>query len=228
MNSSEMPRSNMVIAVDGPSGSGKSSISRQAAIELKYRFLDTGAMYRSLTWLCLNKQIGDAQQVLTILNHKDFNLNISTDPEKELVEVNNVNITDIIRNQNVTENVSKFAANPEVRKYLVDIQREIVSGATYDNKGIVVEGRDIGSVVLPNADKKIFITASEEARASRRAKQMSIAVDEVLVSQKIRDDKDSNRKVSPLVIADKAIVLDNSELNFDESVNKFIEIVSNK
>jgi cytidylate kinase len=225
MNASNLTRPNMVIAVDGPSGSGKSSISKESANRLGFYFLDTGAMYRSITWFCVTKNLTEEDLIIERINNKDFNLDISTDPLKDQVKVNDQDITNIIREEAITSQVSHYAAMPKIRQFLVSKQRELV---TASKTGIIVEGRDIGSVVLPKADFKIFITANDDVRAKRRAIQSDSNENDVLVAQRKRDLLDSSRKVSPLVIPDGAIILDNSELNFEESVEKFIEIVSNK
>jgi cytidylate kinase len=225
MNASNLTRPNMVIAVDGPSGSGKSSISKESAKRLGFNFLDTGAMYRSITWFCVTKNLTEEDLIIERINNKDFNLDISTDPLKDQVKVNDQDITNIIRDEAITSQVSHYAAMPKIRQFLVSKQRELV---TASKTGIIVEGRDIGSVVLPKADFKIFITANDDVRAKRRAIQSDSNENDVLVAQRKRDLLDSSRKVSPLVIPDGAIILDNSELNFEESVEKFIEIVSNK
>jgi len=225
MNASNLTRPNMVIAVDGPSGSGKSSISKESANRLGFYFLDTGAMYRSITWFCVTKNLTEEDLIIERINNKDFNLDISTDPLKDQVKVNDQDITNIIRDEAITSQVSHYAAMPKIRQFLVSKQRELV---TASKTGIIVEGRDIGSVVLPEADFKIFITANDDVRAKRRAIQSDSNENDVLVAQRKRDLLDSSRKVSPLVIPDGAIILDNSELNFEESVEKFIEIVSNK
>jgi len=213
----------MVVAVDGPSGSGKSSISKKSAEKMGLSFLDTGAMYRALTWFCLKNKLDDEGQIHPKLIKEYFDMWISIDPTVEKVVVNNEDITREIREDLVTTNVSKYAAMSKVREFLVKKQRELVELAGHR---IVVEGRDIGSVVLPNADFKIYITASDEARAKRRAVQTNSDEKLVLESQKIRDSLDKNRSVSPLVIPENAVVLDNSSLDFDQSVNRFIQIVS--
>ena len=222
MNASKETRSQMVIAVDGPSGSGKSSISRESAKRLGFSFLDTGAMYRALTIYFLKQT--DSQRSVTNFSPVDVNLSISIDPEREIVEINNIDVTKEIRSEEVTKNVSHFAANPEIRNFLVLKQREIISSS---KNGIVVEGRDIGSVVIPDADLKLFITASEEKRAARRALQINSNMEDVLNQQKIRDKLDSERTISPLTIPKDAVILDNSELDFEQSVKKFIDLVVN-
>lgn len=222
MSASNSTRPHVVIAVDGPSGSGKSSISKAAAEKLNYKYLDTGAMYRALTWFCLQEELFDESEIFENLINHNFILNISVDPRIDQVSVNESDITAVIRLDEVTNKVSFYAAMPKLRSYLVQRQQDLVINSA---QGIVVEGRDIGSVVLPHADSKIYITASDEIRAKRRALQSNTDENEVLESQKIRDNLDSNRKISPLIIPDGAIILDNSTLNFEESVAAFIQIV---
>ena len=225
MNASNLTRPNMVIAVDGPSGSGKSSISKESANRLGFNFLDTGAMYRSVTWFCVTENLIEEDLIIERINNKDFKLDISTDPLKDQVKVNDEDVSKIIREDEITSQVSHFAAMPKIRQFLVSKQRELVKTS---NSGIIVEGRDIGSVVLPEADFKIFITANDDVRAKRRAIQIDSNENDVLVAQRKRDLLDSSRKVSPLVIPDGAVILDNSDLDFEQSVKKFIEIVSAK
>jgi cytidylate kinase len=223
MNASKLTRPNMVIAVDGPSGSGKSSISKESATRLGFNFLDTGAMYRSLTWFCVSNNLREEDLIVEKILNQDFELEISIDPQKEQVRVNGVEVTNIIREDAITSQVSVFAAMPGIRRFLVAKQRELVDAS---DSGIIVEGRDIGSVVLPNANFKIFITANDDVRAKRRARQIDSNENDVLVAQRKRDLLDSSRKVSPLVIPKGAVILDNSDLDFEQSVNKLIEIVS--
>jgi cytidylate kinase len=215
----------MVIAVDGPSGSGKSSISKESANRLGFNFLDTGAMYRSVTWFCVTEKLSEEHLIVNEIDGQGFNLEISIDPRKDQVRVNGNDVTNIIRGDEVTSKTSFFAAMPGIRRFLVSKQRELVA---MSQSGIIVEGRDIGSVVLPNADFKIFITASDEVRAKRRAMQMDSNENDVLLAQRKRDLLDSSRKVSPLVIPEGSVILDNSELDFEQSVEKFLEIVGRK
>jgi len=215
----------MVIAVDGPSGSGKSSISKESANRLNLNFLDTGAMYRSITWYCLSNNFIEEKLVVDKIINGDFNLVISIDPKIDQVRVNGNDITHVIREDEITSQVSFYAAMPGIRRLLVAKQRDLVETS---QRGIIVEGRDIGSVVLPDANFKIYITANDDVRAKRRALQIDSDESDVLVAQRKRDLLDSSRKVSPLVVPKGAIVLDNSDLNFEESVVKFIEIVSQK
>ena len=225
MNASNLTRPNMVIAVDGPSGSGKSSISKAAALRLGFNFLDTGAMYRSITWFCISGNLTKEDLIMEKINRQDFILDISIDPLKDQVKVNDLDVSNYIREEKITSQVSIFAAMPQIRKFLVTKQRELVNGS---KNGIIVEGRDIGSVVLPDADFKIFITANDDVRAKRRSIQLDSNENEVLAAQRKRDFLDSSRKVSPLIIPDGSVILDNSDLDFDQSVNRFIEIVGSK
>lgn len=222
MNASNSTRLAKVIAVDGPSGSGKSSISKGAAIKLGYSFLDTGAMYRAITWFLLQDQLVDEKDIKSKLDSNSFTLEISTDTNFDSVKVNQKNITQEIRTNEVTSQVSFYAALPIIRQFLVSLQRDLVSKSS---DGIVVEGRDIGTVVLPNADVKIFITASEVERARRRALQINTDLDTVLEAQRLRDSYDSNREISPLKVPDSATILDNTNLDLDQSISEFIRIV---
>jgi cytidylate kinase len=224
MNASNATRQKLVIAVDGPSGSGKSSISREAAKRLGFNFLDTGAMYRMITLFLSRKNVKTDEEIDIVFANDDINFEISTNPTEIMFKLNGEDVSKIIRTEDVTRNVSFYSALQLVRNFLLEKQRFIINNS---NESIVVEGRDIGSVVVPNADLKIFITASDEARAERRAKELNLDVAQVLNDQKIRDQKDSSRKISPLIKLEDSMELDTSQLSFDQSVEKFIELVKN-
>ena len=224
MNASNATRQKLVIAVDGPSGSGKSSISREAAKRLGFNFLDTGAMYRMITLFLSRKNVKTDEEIAIVFANDDINFEISTNPTEIMFKLNGEDVSKIIRSEEVTRNVSFYSALQLVRNFLLEKQRFIINNS---NDSIVVEGRDIGSVVVPNADLKIFITASEKARAERRAKELNLDVAQVLNDQKIRDQKDSSRKISPLIKLEDSMELDTSQLSFDQSVEKFIELVKN-
>ena len=224
MNASSATRQKLIIAVDGPSGSGKSSISREAAKRLGFNFLDTGAMYRMITLFLSRKNVKNDEEIEIVLANDDINFDISTNPTEIMFKLNGEDVSKIIRTEEVTRNVSFYSALQLVRNFLLEKQRFIINNS---NDSIVVEGRDIGSVVVPNADLKIFITASEKARAERRAKELNLDVAQVLNDQKIRDQKDSSRKISPLIKLEDSMELDTSQLSFDQSVKKFIELVKN-
>lgn len=224
MNASNTTRQKLVIAVDGPSGSGKSSVSREAARRLGFNFLDTGAMYRMITLFLSRKNINNVKEIELSFRNNEIEFEISTNPTDILFKLNGEDVSKVIRTEAVTRNVSLYSSLQLVRNFLLEKQRIIISNSS---NSIVVEGRDIGSVVVPNADLKIFITASEKARAERRAKELNMDISQVLNDQKIRDEKDSSRKISPLLKLEDAIELDTSLLTFDESVEKFIELVKN-
>ncbi len=219
-----------IIAIDGPAGSGKSSVSRAVAASLGVNYLDTGAMYRALTWAVVAAGISpeDAAAVTAFVQAPPV-IDSGTDPSNPTITVDGVDVTDAIRESDVTSAVSAVSAVPAVRSYLVAQQRKYVSDS---QQGIVVEGRDIGSVVLPHADVKLFLTADPSVRAHRRAMEtadrFSHASSEVAATEaslRTRDAKDSSRAVSPLTRADDAIELDTTDMAFDEVVNAVIDLV---
>ena len=209
----------IVVAIDGPSGSGKSSTSRKLAARANWNYLDTGALYRGITWLALEKKISSAEEILETLasNPLKFNAN----PLEPTLKCGNFDITAEIRSELVTENVSAISAIPEIRTELVKLQREIIAQA---KSGIVVEGRDIGTVVAPKAQLKVFLTADLQARANRRAAEIGTDKD---LSQSLaaRDEKDSTRKVSPLEAAVDAYQLDSTDLTLEETVENIWEVL---
>jgi len=214
----------MVIAVDGPAGSGKSSVCRGVARRLGLRYLDTGAMYRAVTWAVLRDGVDLEDAAAIVASTSDIDIVSGTDPVAPSITVNGVDVSEPIRDDDVTAAVSAVSAVPAVRALLVDRQRAQVAEAVAAGQGIVVEGRDITTVVLPEADLKIFITASPEVRAERRAAQDSGRgagvrdVDATKANLIARDAKDSSRAVSPLTIAPDAIVVDTSDLDLEQSI----------
>jgi len=203
-----------VVAVDGPSGSGKSTVSRRLATALGAHYLDTGAMYRAVTWAVLHSgvDVGDPHAVAKVV--ADVELAIGTDPREPTIEADGVDVSRPIRGPEVTGAVSAVSAIPAVREQLVARQREII--ARVDR--IVVEGRDIGSVVAPDADLKVFLTASEDARARRRSAEIAADVGATAADLARRDRLDSTRTASPLRQAEDAVVLDTTALGIDEVV----------
>jgi cytidylate kinase len=214
----------MVIAVDGPAGSGKSSVCRGVARRLGLRYLDTGAMYRAVTWAVMQAgvELNDLDAIAVAA--ADLLIVSGTDPSEPSITVNGVDVSGPIREDDVTAAVSAVSAVPQVRAGLVARQRDEVARAVAAGQGIVVEGRDITSVVLPNAGLKVFITASPEVRAQRRAAQDEGrgAGERDLEATKTelmsRDAKDSTRAVSPLTIAPDAIVVDTSDMDLEQSI----------
>jgi cytidylate kinase len=224
MNASNATRQKLVVAVDGPSGSGKSSISREAARRLGFNFLDTGAMYRMITYYLSSNGIENESEIENAISTKEINFGVSINPEEVQFKLNGEDVSKIIRTELISKKVSYYASLRKVRNFLVGKQRNLINESS---KSIVIEGRDIGSVVIPDADLKIYVTASEEIRALRRSKELNSSMEQVLIDQKIRDEKDSKREISPLIKPDDSIELDTSSLTFEESVNSFIGLVQN-
>lgn len=213
-----------VVAVDGPSGSGKSTVSRRLAQRLDARYLDTGAMYRAVTWAVLQSgvDLADADGIAKVV--VDCELIITTDPARPSISVNGENVDAPIRGAEVTSAVSAVAAVPFVRQALVSRQRAIIE----ESARIVVEGRDIGAVVAPDADLKVYLTASSAERARRRSAEN--AADHAATEADLarRDHLDSTRKVDPLQQAAGAVVLDSTELGIDEVVSEMYRLVTTR
>ncbi|WP_280204963.1 (d)CMP kinase [Nocardia farcinica] len=217
----------LVVAMDGPSGTGKSSVSRRLATRLGARYLDTGAMYRVATLRVLRAGVELTDPAAIAAAVKELPLTIGTDPSREVIELNGEDVSAEIRGDAVTKAVSAVSAVPEVRDLLVAAQRDIAA----DARRIVVEGRDIGTVVLPAADAKIYLTASAEARAAR-GNQQNIREGRgddyaaVLADVQRRDTLDSTRAVSPLRPAADAVLVDTSELTMDEVIDELSRVVA--
>lgn len=212
----------IILAMDGPSGAGKSSTSKAIAKRAGWNYLDTGALYRGATWLALEKNLNSAFELIEAL--KENPLRFNPDPDKPNLKCGATDITSAIRSEEVTAKVSTFAAMPEIRELLVAQQRKIIDEA---RSGIVVEGRDIGSVVAPNAQLKVYLTADLEARAKRREAELNVDKD---LSQSLatRDAKDSSRKVSPLEKAIDAVEVDSTELNLEETISLIWELLKER
>ncbi len=216
----------IVVALDGPSGSGKSSTSKEIAIRAGWNYLDTGALYRAVTFIALSINSEKADDILTKLELQPISFN--SDPRDPRIFVGDLDITQEIRSHAVTEKVSVISALPEVRAELLLLQRKIISKA---DRGIVVEGRDIGTVVCPDAALKVFLTADIAARAQRRDAELaaeSKGIDSVGASLSARDEIDSTRKVSPLAPAFDAVHIDSTELNLTETVDRIWELLSER
>ena len=212
----------IIVAMDGPSGAGKSSTSKAVAKRAGWNYLDTGALYRGATWLALNKKITDPNKLVEAL--LDEKLTFNPDPDKPILKCGKTDITEAIRTEEITAQVSTFAAMPEVRAELLLLQRKIIADA---QRGIVVEGRDIGTVVAPQAHLKIYLTADLEARAKRREAELN--TDKNLAeSLATRDEKDSTRKTSPLEKAIDAVEIDSTEINLDETVEVIWELLKER
>ncbi|MBB5873231.1 cytidylate kinase [Allocatelliglobosispora scoriae] len=212
------------MAVDGPSGSGKSTVSRRLAAALGAAYLDTGAMYRAITWAVLRSgvDLGDPATIAKVAGEVD--LRIGTDPAHPHFSADGEDVDAAIRGPEVTSAVSAVAAVPAVRELLVNRQRDIIAAAG----AIVVEGRDIGQVVAPDADLKVYLTASALERARRRSSEHDTDVQATAEALARRDHLDSTRKIDPLQIAPDAVVLDSTELGIDEVVSTMIELLRAK
>lgn len=216
----------IVVALDGPSGSGKSSTSKEIAIRAGWNYLDTGALYRAVTFVALSINSEKAEDILNKLALQPITFN--SDPRDPKIFIGDLDITAEIRSHDVTEKVSIISALPEVRAELLQLQRKIISKA---DRGIVVEGRDIGTVVCPDAALKVFLTADIAARAQRRDAELaaeSKGLDSVGASLSARDEIDSTRKVSPLAPAFDAVHIDSTELNLTETVDRIWELLSER
>jgi cytidylate kinase len=208
----------LVIAIDGPAGAGKSTVGRALAARLHVEYLDTGAMYRAMTFAALQRGVaeGDLAEVAAMAP----TVSIEIDDGKVIVD--GVDATRAIRGREVTEAVSQIAANPDVRAVLVQRQRDWVA----ERGGGVVEGRDIGSVVFPDAKLKLYVTASPRVRAERRVGEIGGRVEDIEAAIIARDRKDSTRAHSPLTEADDAVVVDTTGMTVDEVVDHILTLLS--
>ncbi len=215
----------IVIAIDGPSGSGKSSTAKGVARVRELRYLDTGAMYRALTWWMLHHGVDVNDAAAVAANVERPVISMGTDPDAPTVTVDGRDVATDIRGKDVTTNVSAVSAVPEARELLVRTQREIIEAARAESAGIVVEGRDITTVVAPDAPVKLFITASAEARAQRRSKEVrtgDVAATQADLAR--RDKLDSSRAHSPLTRTADATELDTTGLTLEEVVALVVEL----
>jgi cytidylate kinase len=219
----------MIIAIDGPAGAGKSSVAKEFAKRSGYIYIDTGAMYRALTWKALenDKDVKNSYEMKELLNKSTINLVHSNEEMILKIFIDDIDITTQIREPRVSNNVSLVAEHREVREIMVDKQRVI----GHSKNGVVMDGRDIGTVVFPDADVKIFFTASVEERARRRFKEqiekgITTNIDDLIKEISLRDKTDMNRAVAPLKPADDAIILDTTELTYEEVINKLTDITN--
>lgn len=212
----------IIIAIDGPAGSGKSTAAKNIAQKLGFTYLDTGAMYRAITFLALQKGIADDVNSVIEMARK-ISLKLKFEDGVTRVFVDGVEVTEEIRKPEVNSKVSDISKIPEVRAEMVKIQKRMGSEGN-----IIAEGRDVTTVVFPEADFKIFMTATLEERTRRRFKEfqeknVNISIDEVKANLQMRDEIDSNRSVSPLKKADDALEFDNSNINIEEELNILLD-----
>ena len=213
----------IVVAIDGPSGAGKSSTSKLVATRAGWNYLDTGALYRAVAWLALREKISSAEDILAALSNNT--IHFISDPKSPKVFVGDIDVTTDIRNESVTSAVSAISALPEIRASLLTLQRKLINDA---ERGIVVEGRDIGTVVAPDAPLKIYLQADIAARAARRSSEISAPVASVSTSLSERDEIDSTRAVSPLAKASDAVLIDSTELDLEETVERVWELLKER
>jgi cytidylate kinase len=200
----------MLIAIDGPAGAGKSSVARAVAEALGFTYLDTGAMYRAVALAAAEREADPATVASTL----------KIEPQGDRVRVDGRDVTEEIRAPEVSEAASRAAADPNVRRAVVELQRRLLASGDW-----VAEGRDIGTVVAPDAEVKVFLTANPEERARRRAAELGIDPARVLAEQAIRDERDRTREHSPLEPAAGAVVLDSTNLTLPEVVRQIAELV---
>jgi CMP/dCMP kinase len=220
-----LQRRELVVAIDGPSGSGKSTVARAVAAAVGLRYLDTGAMYRAVTWLALRNGISPSEPERLTALADTAPLDIRTEPAAPAIHADGVDVTQAVRSAEVTAAVSGISAVPGVRAAMVRRQRELIGAG-----GIVVEGRDIGTAVAPDAPVKIFLTAAPAVRAQRRSLQDGSGSDDhALATTRAdlakRDDADSSRSASPLAQSPDATVLDSSELGVDQLVGQVMALI---
>ena len=221
-----------VVAVDGPAGSGKSSVSKAAARQLGFAYLDTGAAYRAVTWHVLHSGADLASEDAIVGTLASFDYSCATDPDAVTFRVGSTDVTEAIRGDNVTSAVSTVARIPKVRAHVNSVFHHIM--ATTDKPGIIVEGRDITTVVAPEAPVRVLLTASEEARAARRAAELpaiasadvtSVKADVTAAALKARDAADA--KVSEfMVAADGVTTLDSTHLSYDETIAALVGLIT--
>ena len=218
----------IIIAIDGHSGCGKSTTSRLLAKNLNFKYLDSGAMYRAVTLYFVNKGVSqnDTKKIKDELNNIIIDFKYVEDNQH--IFLNDQDVENEIRSDEISNQVSLFSSNSSIRKFLVDKQKTFGI-----NKNIVVEGRDITTVVFPDAEIKVFMTADIQVRAKRRFNEMKsknpdITYSDVIKNLEDRDIQDSTRKDSPLMVADDAFILDTSDLEINDQVDKIINFISNK
>ncbi len=216
------------IAIDGPAGAGKSTIAKKVAKELSFIYVDTGAMYRAMAYYLLSQGIKGDEQEAIAEKCQGADISIEYKDGEQIVILNGENVNGVIRTEEVGNMASVSSANPKVREHLLKLQRTLAA-----SNDVVMDGRDIGTTILPDAEVKIYLTASPETRAKRRAleyEQKGIACDINQICQDIvaRDLRDMNREISPLKQAEDAVLVDSSEMGIDEVVNAILRVYRQK
>lgn len=212
------------IAIDGPAGAGKSTVAKKIARELQFIYVDTGAMYRAIAYFFLKNGIEDLNSVNVSMICAQIDLRIDYENNEQIVILNGENVNAYLREENVGKMASVVAVNSDVRKKLLELQRYIAQ-----EEDVVMDGRDIGTKILPNANLKIYLTASSEVRAKRRFDELSqkgieCNFDEIKSDIEQRDERDMNREISPLCQAEDAILVDSSDMTIDEVIDKIVAL----
>ena len=216
------------IAIDGPSGSGKSSLARAVAKKLQIIYVDTGALYRTVGLYIKRRGIDPSDTAEVIAALPDLSLSMTYEKGEQHIYLEGQDVGDTIRTPEIAMYASKVSAIPEVRAFLLDTQRSIA-----EKNSVIMDGRDIGTVILPNANVKIFLTASNEARARRRVaelheKGIEANYEDILRDMALRDKNDRTRAVAPAIPAEDAVFLDNSDLTAEETVTAVLRIIAEK
>ncbi len=215
-----------VVAIDGPAGSGKSSVSRAAARRLGFAYLDTGAAYRAMAWLTLQRgtDTSDTDAVRAVLPLFDYA--IGTDPDEYFVRVGEIDVTDAIRTPEVSAAVSAVARIPEVRSQLTDLFHSL--SANVDRPGVIIEGRDITTIVAPEAEVRILLTASEQARMDRRSAEITTQSAETVAEQLRSRDRADSQVVDFMSAADGVTTVDSTHLDFEQTIQAVIDVVNTR
>lgn len=223
----EVPQPGAVIAIDGPAGSGKSTAARRVAIALGLRYLDTGAMYRALTWWLQEQRLDLADTGAVLTRIAEPRIEVGTDPRQPQIAVDGRDVAGPIRTRRVSNSVSTVAAIPQVRTQLIARQRDIIAAAAADGAGIVAEGRDIGTVVAPEAAVKVYLTASDAVRARRRSAELSDPAATVVAVQRDQARRDE-RDAGQMAAAADAVRIDTSALSLDEVVDRVVAMARSR
>ena len=216
------------IAIDGPAGAGKSTIARRVAKELSFLYVDTGAMYRAIAYYCIQKGLSGSDGDRIGQQIQEAQVTISHAEGEQMVFLNSENVTSFLRSEEVSHMASVMSAIPQVRRHLLALQQSLAA-----NHNVVMDGRDIGTTILPNAQLKIFLTANPATRAKRRYQELinkgvSCSEEEILKEMTERDERDSGREASPLCQAEDAVLVDTSDLSIDEVTERIIALYREK